>query len=104
MWHPIRHFCTITHHRMLVAKYCFRLGLYWQGLTHDLSKYSPPEFLVGARYYQGDHSPNEAERAERGYSSSWLHHHRQPAHGRHENAGAICGRDDLRSHRRRSHL
>ena len=32
------HLKTISHHRRLVRKYCFRLGLYWQGLTHDLSK------------------------------------------------------------------
>ena len=68
------HYKTVHRHRALVRQYCFRLGLYWQGLTHDLSKYSPTEFLVGARFYQGDHSPNEAERDARGYSSSWLHH------------------------------
>lgn len=72
--HPIKHFQTITRHKLLVMKYCFRVGLYWQGLTHDLSKYSPVEFLVGAKYWQGDHSPNEVEREEKGYSSSWLHH------------------------------
>ena len=33
-------------------RYCFRIGLYRQGLLHDLSKYSPTEFLVGAKYYQ----------------------------------------------------
>lgn len=71
---PIAHFKTITKHRMLVMKYCFRSGLYWQGLTHDLSKYSPTEFLVGAKYYQGDHSPNDEERRDKGYSSAWLHH------------------------------
>ena len=49
--HPIRHFRTITHHRHLVQKYCFRVGLYWRGLTHDLSKYSPTEFWRGAKYY-----------------------------------------------------
>ena len=48
--HPIAHFKTITRHRNLVCKYCFRLGLYAQGLTHDLSKYSPAEFLTGAKY------------------------------------------------------
>lgn len=68
------HLTTICHHRRLVRKYCFRLGLYWQGLTHDLSKFSPVEFWVGVRYFQGDHSPNEVERIEKGYSSSWLHH------------------------------
>lgn len=53
---------------------CFRIGLYKQGLLHDMSKYSPTEFLVGCRYYKGYMSPNNAERADRGYSSAWLHH------------------------------
>ena len=69
-----KHFKTITLHRFLVMKGCFRCGLYLQGLTHDLSKYSPVEFMVGARYYKGNMSPNNQERRERGYSSAWLHH------------------------------
>ena len=56
-----QHFKTITTHKMWVMRYCFKIGLYWQGLTHDLSKYSPTEFLVGMKYYQGDRSPNNAE-------------------------------------------
>ena len=71
---PIAHFKTITRHKWYVLRYCFRCGLYWQGLTHDLSKYSPVEFLVGAKYYQGDHSPNDEERKDKGYSAAWLHH------------------------------
>ena len=39
-----QHFKTITTHKMWVMRYCFKIGLYWQGLTHDLSKYSPTEF------------------------------------------------------------
>mgnify|MGYP003264615900 FL=1 len=70
----LRHLCTVHHHRALVRKYCFKLGLYRQGLMHDLSKYSPTEFFVGAKYYQGYRSPNTAERLDRGYSSAWLHH------------------------------
>ena len=57
-----KHFYTITHHRNLVRKHCFKIGIYWQGLTHDLSKYSPEEFWTGAAYYQGNRSPNAAER------------------------------------------
>ena len=72
--HPIRHFKTITYHKWLVLKGCFAVGLYKQGLCHDLSKYMPSEFVVGARYYQGDRSPNNAEREDIGYSSAWLHH------------------------------
>ena len=68
------HFKTITHHRWLVMLGCFRVGLYWQGLTHDLSKYSPVEFGAGAKYYQGVRSPNAAEREDKGYSEAWMHH------------------------------
>ena len=68
------HFETITRHKLLVMKYCFACGLYEQGLAHDLSKYSPTEFIPGCIYYQGDHSPNEAKREARGYTSAWLHH------------------------------
>ena len=71
---PLMHFCTITKHKFLVMKECFRVGLYRQGLLHDLSKYSWTEFRVGCRYYQGNRSPNNAEREDRGYSSAWLHH------------------------------
>ena len=32
-----KHFRTITYHKYLVMKGCFAVGLYRQGLTHDLS-------------------------------------------------------------------
>ncbi|MDD6202980.1 MAG: DUF5662 family protein [Lachnospiraceae bacterium] len=70
----VGHLKTITYHKYLVMKGCFCVGLYKQGIMHDLSKYSPSEFIVGARYYQGDRSPNNAEREAIGYSSAWLHH------------------------------
>ena len=70
-WH---HFKTITTHRILVMQGCFRMGLYWQGLIHDLSKYSLTEFKTGVEYYQGNKSPNAAEREDKGYSEAWLHH------------------------------
>lgn len=70
----LKHLRTINHHKMLVMKQCFQVGLYKQGLLHDLSKYSPTEFLVGCKYYQGTRSPNNAEREATGYSKAWLHH------------------------------
>lgn len=68
------HLKTIMYHKYLVMQGCFKVGLYYQGLTHDLSKFSPTEFMVGAKYFQGTRSPNNAEREDIGYSSSWLHH------------------------------
>ena len=41
------HLHTVNSHRRLVRKYCFKLGLYRQGMMHDLSKYSPSEFIPG---------------------------------------------------------
>ena len=68
----LSHLRTVQHHRFLVLRHCWRVGLYWQGLTHDLSKFSPVEFSAGAKYYQGNRSPNEIERREKGYSAAWL--------------------------------
>ena len=69
-----KHFCTITKHRHVVFRDCFRVGLYWRGLVHDLSKYSPTEFWSGAKYYQGTRSPNSRQRELIGYSTAWMHH------------------------------
>ena len=71
---PWSHFKTITYHKWLVFCGCVRVGLVWQGITHDLSKYSPVEFRNGARYYQGNKSPNYAERLDKGFSEAWMHH------------------------------
>ena len=74
MAHPIKHFVTITKHRHKVIANCFRAGIPIRGLLHDLSKYSPTEFIPGAKYYLGNRSPNEGEREDYGYSKAWLHH------------------------------
>ena len=70
----MQHFKTITHHRHQVIRNCLRSGILWQGLRHDLSKFSPTEFCEGARYWQGDRSPNDKAREENGYSAAWMHH------------------------------
>ena len=72
--HPFKHFHTITKHRHKVIYHCFKTGIGWQGLFHDLSKYSPTEFIPGAKYYLGTRSPNERERELFGYSLAWMHH------------------------------
>ena len=68
------HFKKICVHKYYVCKYCWKVELYWQGLTHDLSKFSPVEFWEGVKYYQGNSSPVEACAKENGYSKAWLHH------------------------------
>ena len=74
MGKAFQHFKTITRHRHEVIRNCRRAGILWQGLRHDLSKYSPTEFLQGAKYWQGTRSPNDREREVKGYSDAWMHH------------------------------
>ncbi len=74
MFNAIKHFNTITKHRNKVIANCFRAGIGFQGLFHDLSKYSYTEFSAGVRFYQGTRSPNEMERETLGHSLAWMHH------------------------------
>lgn len=77
----IKHFIKICKHKHYVRQYCWKVGLYRQGLTHDLSKFSPTEFIESVKYYQGDSSPIDACKKENGYSKAWLHHKgRNPHH------------------------
>ncbi len=68
------HTKTILKHKKEVMKNCFQCGLFIQGITHDLSKFSPTEFIPGVLHYQGNRSPNEGEREDYGYSKAWMHH------------------------------
>lgn len=69
------HLKTILLHKKLVAEGCFRVGLYRQGICHDLSKFQFTELWNGFKYYQGGkQSPNNGERVMKGYSEAWIHH------------------------------
>ena len=48
------HLHTVNKHRCNVFKLCCRVGIPFQGLVHDLSKYSPEEFWESVKYFQGN--------------------------------------------------
>ncbi len=68
------HLNTVMRHRRKVIYHCAKVGILRRGLLHDLSKYSPTEFIEGVRHFVGTKSPNEGERAQKGYSCAWMHH------------------------------
>lgn len=76
----IGHLKTIHIHRKWVRYYCFKAGLYKQGLSHDLSKYSPTEFWESVKYYSGTSSPIDECKKDKGYSDAWLHHRGRNKH------------------------
>lgn len=70
----LKHFNTVVTHKHEVFKLCCKAGIPIRGLIHDLSKFSPTEFLESAKYYQGNRSPILACKETQGYSYGWLHH------------------------------
>lgn len=70
----LQHFLTICKHKYYVGQELIKVGLYWQAITHDLSKFSPTEFVSSAKYFCGTKSPIENEKDDLGYSLAWLHH------------------------------
>lgn len=61
------HLKLVHQHRKYVRKICFKMGIFWRGIVHDLSKYSIQELKI-AKYYNGKKSPHQQCRDEIGYS------------------------------------
>ena len=70
----VGHLKTVCTHKKYVFINCLYAGMPIRGLLHDLSKFSPTEFLEGVKYYQGTRSPIDACKEENGYSEAWMHH------------------------------
>lgn len=68
------HLRTIFKHKYWVFKYCRMCGITWQGITHDLSKFSPAEFLTNVKYVEEGISPIDIQKREIGFSFAWQHH------------------------------
>ena len=75
------HLKTVCKHKYYVFINCCKAGMPIRGLLHDLSKFTPSEFLESVKYYQGTRSPIDACKEVNGVSKAWLHHKgRNPHH------------------------
>lgn len=75
------HTKTVLTHRFWVCYYCHSVGLFWRGLTHDLSKFHPTEFIAGCKYANGIKSPIDIEKEmNNGVSMAWQHHKGRNSH------------------------
>jgi hypothetical protein len=81
----------VLRHKWFVTMECFRYGLYWRGLKHDLSKFMPTEFLAYARFFHNPDGTNKQVRDKTGYykpddtgdpafDAAWFHHVRHNDH------------------------
>ena len=69
-----KHFQKVCIHKYWVGYYCFKAGIPWRGIKHDISKFSPVEFWESVKYYQVTSSPIDACKKENGWSKAWQHH------------------------------
>lgn len=74
------HFKTVLVHKFWVFHYACKLGIFWRGLVHDNSKFSPVEFWESVRYWDGKRSPIPICKAYKGYSLAWQHHKGRNSH------------------------
>ena len=75
-----KHLKLILIHKWWVFYYCCKVGILFRGFVHDLSKFSPTEFIESVRYYDGTKSPIDVCKERNGYSKAWLHHKGRNTH------------------------
>lgn len=77
----LNHIKTIFKHKKAVYIAMKQCGMPIRGLFHDLSKFSPTEFIESVKYYNGTESPINGAKKDKGYSMAWFHHRgRNPHH------------------------
>lgn len=82
----------VVRHKWFVLQECWRVGLYWRGLVHDLTKLMPrAEFLPYMRFFYGPKGEPKQRRDKTGYykpvdtgddafDKAWLHHQKWNDH------------------------
>jgi hypothetical protein len=73
-----KHICTVCVHKKNVAHYCFKFGIWWRGIMHDMHKFSWEELYESVKYYTGTCSPIPIAKKENGMSIAWMHHKNHP--------------------------
>jgi len=81
----------LWRHKWFVMLECFKRGIYWRGLTHDLSKVLPDEFVPYGNYFGRKADAGSTGRDKTGYYKatdtgdpefdfSWLLHQKRNKH------------------------
>jgi hypothetical protein len=68
----------VLRHKYFVMRECFKMGLIWRGLIHDLSKLYPDEFFAYVEYFYGGGTTTDALVIS--FDLAWLHHQKRNKH------------------------
>ena len=72
----IKYLKYLIKHKYYVTVECFKRGLYWRGITHDLSKFLPDEFIPYMNFFYG----KSKEFAQNQFYFAWLKHQKRNPH------------------------
>lgn len=70
----LQYLSYVLRHKWFVLIECWGMGLFWRGLVHDLSKFTPAEWFSYVRYFYGDGD------AELDFDMAWNHHQKANDH------------------------
>jgi len=86
----LRYLRYLVRHRWFVMLECWKRGLYWRGLVHDLSKFLPSEWFAYARHFYGPKPQADADgiiwttnadsMADAAFDLAWMRHQRRNDH------------------------
>lgn len=76
----LKYLIYLLEHKKNVFICCFKRGLYWHALTHDLSKFLPDEFIPYARFFYGEHSKEKQEQINKNFDKAWDKHKQRNKH------------------------
>jgi len=78
-----RYLKSVLRHKWFVFVECYKLGVPWLGLVHDLSKFLPSEFVPYAHYFYGPYPRDDEYKPEwvvDAFNYAWLHHQHRNKH------------------------
>ena len=72
----------ILNHKKFAFIECYKEGLYWRGVVHDMSKFIPSEFFPYAYKFNWpkQRSPKKQRQVNEDFSIAWLHHKNHNKH------------------------
>jgi hypothetical protein len=84
----IKYLNYVVRHKWYVFLECCKMGIIWQGITHDLSKLLPSELIPYTNYFYGDKKPKRqktgyykpTDTGNLAFDFAWLLHQKRNRH------------------------
>ena len=84
----VKYLWYVIKHKWFVMLECWKRGLIWRGITHDLSKLRPSEFIPYARHFYGSIKKGKDETGyykptntgDKAFDFAWLLHQKRNDH------------------------